>query len=66
VITKVDKVKQNEKVKRTKAILDAFGSEGLQYVHYSATKRVGRRELIKMINEALREELLGEEDGATE
>jgi GTP-binding protein len=56
VLTKVDKVTQNEKNAYTKRILDAFNTENLQYVHYSVTKNIGYKELVKKINEALNEE----------
>ena len=60
VITKVDKVKQNEKAANTRKILDGFGVEGLQYIHYSTTKNVGRDSLMRMIEEALAEEEMEE------
>lgn len=53
VLTKVDKLKQNEIKPQTEKILQAFGVENLHYVHYSAPKSVGRDALIKMLNEAL-------------
>ncbi|MCB1112937.1 MAG: YihA family ribosome biogenesis GTP-binding protein [Chlamydiales bacterium] len=56
VLTKVDKVKANERKKNTQKILEAFNLENLHYVHYSAEKNVGRKELIAMINDALRSE----------
>lgn len=56
VLTKVDKVGSNDKKKNTDKILKAFPYENLQYVHYSATKNVGRKELTGMIREALSEE----------
>jgi GTP-binding protein len=56
VLTKVDKVKQNEKAANTRKILEGFGVEGLQYIHYSATKNIGRDSLMHMIEEALAEE----------
>jgi len=57
VITKVDKVKSNEKARNTKKILDAFDTENLHYVHYSATKNIGYNQLVAMMNEALTEEV---------
>lgn len=56
VLTKVDKVGSNDKKKNTDKILKTFPYENLQYVHYSATKNVGRKELTVMIREALSEE----------
>ena len=53
VLTKVDKVTQNEKAANTKKILQKFGAENLHYVHYSVVKNQGQRELIRFINEAL-------------
>ena len=57
VITKVDKVKSNEKSRNTQKILGAFDAENLHYVHYSATKNIGYNQLVAMINEALNEEI---------
>jgi len=53
VLTKVDKVKQNEKKANTKTALEAFCVENLKKVHYSVTKNVGRKELMYMITEAM-------------
>ena len=53
VLTKVDKVNQNEKATNTKKIIRAFNCENLHYVHYSTMKNVGRKELIAFIVEAL-------------
>lgn len=53
VITKVDKVTKNQRKAQTEKILQAFNVENLYHVHYSATKNVGRRELISMINDAM-------------
>lgn len=55
VLTKVDKVNQNEKRKNTKDILEAFDTENLHSLHYSVTKNVGRKELIKMLEDATSE-----------
>lgn len=56
VLTKVDKVTQNEKSANTKKILQTFGAENLHYVHYSVVKNQGQRELIRMIREAIESE----------
>lgn len=56
VLTKVDKVTTNEKKANTEKILKAFNLEDLHYQHYSATKNVGRKELIIKINDALQDE----------
>lgn len=56
VLTKVDKVTMNERNANTKKILKAFDLEDLHYVHYSATKNVGRKELVNKVNDALRDE----------
>lgn len=56
VLTKVDKVKRNEKAANTCKILSAFNLENLQYIHYSSIKNEGRDQLIRMICETLREE----------
>lgn len=53
VITKVDKVTKNQIKAYTQKILEAFKVENLYHVHYSATKNVGRKELISMINDAM-------------
>jgi GTP-binding protein len=56
VLTKVDKVTLNEKNHNTRKILAAFNSMNLHHIHYSATKNVGRKELIAMICDALHDE----------
>jgi len=56
VLTKVDKVKSNEKAANTRKILQAFNCENLHYVHYSTTKNVGRKELIALLIDALADE----------
>ena len=48
IITKCDKVTLNEKNANTRKILAAFNCENLHYIHYSSTKNVGRKELIKV------------------
>lgn len=49
VLTKVDKVTQNEKSSNTQKILSAFNMDNLHHVHYSVVKNQGHRELIKLI-----------------
>lgn len=56
VLTKVDKVKQSEKIANTKKILETFSVDNLHYTYYSVPKNRGRRELLAMINEALKDE----------
>jgi GTP-binding protein len=56
VLTKVDKVTKNEKVKNTNLILNAFGMANLHYIHYSATKNIGSKELIAMLQDALNDD----------
>lgn len=56
VLTKVDKVKNAEKKKNTKKILEALGAENLHYVEYSTTKNIGRDKLVSLINEAVEDE----------
>jgi GTP-binding protein len=56
VLTKVDKVSLNEKKANTQKILAALNVDNLHYIHYSATKNVGRKELMHMITDALRDE----------
>lgn len=53
VLTKVDKVKSNEKRAQTQKILKAFDNDSLPYVHYSVTKNIGRKELIHKLDEGL-------------
>lgn len=57
VLTKTDKVGQSEKKKNTKAILEAFGMANLHYTHYSVTKNIGRKALIAMLCDALKDEM---------
>lgn len=56
VLTKVDKVKPNEKKVQTEKILEAFDTENLHYVHCSVTKNTGGKELTQMIFDALQDE----------
>lgn len=56
VLTKIDKVKNNEKNSNTQKILKAFNCDNLHYVHYSATKNIGRKELIHMLLDAIKDE----------
>lgn len=49
VLTKVDKLKQGELALQTKRITDSF--KGLPYVHYSAPKNIGRKQLISRMSE---------------
>ena len=57
VLTKVDQVKRNEKMANTQKILKTLNCENLHHVHYSSTQGEGRIELIRMIHEALENEL---------
>ena len=56
VLTKVDKVKSNEKATNTRKILQAFNCENLHHIHYSTTKNVGRKELIALLIDAIGDE----------
>jgi len=56
VLTKVDKVTRNEKNANTSKILKGFHCMNLHFVHYSATENIGRKELIKMLLDAIRDE----------
>lgn len=53
VLTKVDKVSRGEMESNTIKIIKRFDAGALPYVHYSATKNMGRTQLIKKINEEL-------------
>lgn len=57
VFTKVDKVSTNEKKANSQRIIEAFGAGNIHHVGYSSTKNVGRSELIKMLVDALSDEL---------
>jgi GTP-binding protein len=56
VLTKVDKVNQNERQLNTKKILDGLNAVNLHYIHYSVLKNMGQRELLKMMRDALKDE----------
>jgi GTP-binding protein len=58
VLTKTDKVNQSEKIRNTKLILQELNIDNLHYVHYSTAKGVGRKELMAMIQDALKNESL--------
>lgn len=53
ILTKVDKLKEQEIKVQTDKILKGFGVENLHYIHYSVPKKQGRDRLITMLNEAL-------------
>lgn len=56
VITKVDKVKKDERKENTLKILEALGAANIHHVSYSVEKNLGRKELLAMIHDALAEE----------
>ena len=66
VLTKIDKVNQSERTKQTKAILQAFNAQNLHYIHYSVPLKRGRHELVKMMNDALQNEMEATPDAADE
>ena len=49
ILTKVDKVTNNEKKSNSQKIIEAFSSPTIPLFHYSSTKEVGRYELIKAL-----------------
>ncbi|MEZ5315418.1 MAG: ribosome biogenesis GTP-binding protein YihA/YsxC [Chlamydiales bacterium] len=51
ILTKVDKLKKNQRSQQTKNILDLL--HPLPYVHYSVLKNEGRNQLIHFISEVL-------------
>jgi GTP-binding protein len=53
VLTKTDKVKQNEKRANTQKIIKKLDNPEIPFVHYSATKNIGRSQLISKIQEFL-------------
>lgn len=57
VFTKVDKVSKNEKNANAQKILKSLNTENIHYVFYSATKNEGRKELQKMLIDALKDEM---------
>jgi GTP-binding protein len=61
VLTKVDKVTNNEKAANTHKIMKAFNCENLHYLHYSTTKNVGRKELVAKLIDALSDDQIEEE-----
>jgi GTP-binding protein len=62
VLTKVDKVTLNERKQSLNKILEALGAANIHYVYYSVTKNQGRKELMTMISEALKDEALEAEE----
>lgn len=56
VLTKVDKLSNNERKNQLRKILSEFNSENLYYTYYSVTKDIGRQSLIGMLLDALNEE----------
>lgn len=57
IFTKTDKVNQGELKSNMQKILNAFDTENLFHVHYSVLKNVGRKELIFMLLDALKNEM---------
>jgi GTP-binding protein len=58
VLTKVDKLNQNEKKINTQIILNKLNAQNIHYVHYSVPKNIGRKELAYMVKDALADEAL--------
>lgn len=56
ILTKVDKVTLNEKKANTKKIIQVFNIENLHHLHYSVIKNVGRKELIHVLLDAVKDE----------
>lgn len=56
VLTKVDKINREERKINREKILEALGASNIHTVYYSATKNLGRRELLTMIDDAVAEE----------
>lgn len=54
VLTKVDKVKEHEKMVQTELILKTLQAEDIPYVHYSTTKNIGRKELTQEIQHSIK------------
>ncbi|MGM0439826.1 MAG: ribosome biogenesis GTP-binding protein YihA/YsxC [Chlamydiota bacterium] len=57
VITKVDKVSRNVRATNTKKILEKFNCQNLHSVHYSSKNKEGLDKLIKMVHDALQDEM---------
>jgi len=56
VLTKADKVNQSDQKANADKILGRFGAANLHHVLYSVPKSRGRKELLAMMREALRDE----------
>jgi len=56
VLTKCDKVTQSQQHELSKGILDAMHVENLHHVCFSAVKHRGRKELLRLIGEAIADE----------
>ena len=56
VLTKVDKVKANEKKNNTKKIIETLETSEYAYIHYSSLKNIGRSELLQKITSAFDKE----------
>jgi len=56
VLTKADKVNQSDQKANADKILGQFGAANLHHVLYSVPKSRGRKELLAMMREALRDE----------
>lgn len=56
VLTKTDKVNQREKRENAENIFKAFNAANLHHIIYSVPQNKGRRELLAMIREAIKDE----------
>lgn len=56
VLTKIDKVSQNQKKTNRDKILQEFNAKNLHHILYSVTKNIGRKELITMLEDAILDE----------
>jgi GTP-binding protein len=62
VLTKVDKLNQSERKINEQRIMSQLNAANLHYVQYSVPKNRGRVELMKMIQDALKDETAPEPD----
>lgn len=61
VMTKIDKVNQQERHANTQKILAALNAENVHFIHYSVNKNIGRNQLIAMLTDAIKNENAVEE-----
>lgn len=62
VLTKTDKLNQKERRLQTEEIFKTLAAANIHFVHYSTMRQEGRRELSRMLRDAIQDETSGEKE----